>query len=308
MNTKIFVAGGSGFLGQRVVKKLAEQGLVYCQTSLEQGVDFRDFNQTLNYFKQEKPTQVINCAAFVGGIKFGLDRAGEIFYNNSLISANLIEAARQVAVERFINPISNCSYPNVGERKFTEADWWQGPLDESVMVYGMCRKMSWVQAYAYHKQYGLNFINLLVPNMYGPGDHFAEVRSHALGALVMKICQAKKENLPAVAVWGTGRPVREWQYVDDTAEIIIRSLTIEPFIEPVNIGVGQGVSIKELAELIKKLAGYQGQLVFDATKPDGAPYKAMDISRAENIFGSLPKTDLREGVKLTIEYYNKKFS
>jgi len=304
---KIFVAGGSGFLGKRVIKKLQELKLDFCQTSLEEGIDFRDFNQTLEYFEKEKPTVVINCAAFVGGIKFGMEHTGEIFYSNILMSANLIEASYRLKVERFINPISNCSYPNVGERKFKEEDWWQGKLDESVMVYGMCRKMSWVQAKAYNQQYGMNFINLIVPNMYGPGDHFEEVRSHALGALVMKIVKAKTENQPEVIVWGTGKPVREWQYVDDTVEIMIKALEIEPFIEPVNIGVGQGISIKELAELIKKLVGYQGKLVFDATKPDGAPYKAMDITKAEKIFRPLPKTELKDGIKKTIEYYQKNF-
>ncbi len=304
---KIFVAGGTGFLGKRVVKRLKEEEFDFCQTSLSQGVDFRDFQKTLAYFQKEKPRLIINCAAFVGGIKFGLEHQGEIYYNNTLISANLMECSRLIKVERFINPISNCSYPNVGRRKFKEEDWWAGELDGSVMVYGMCRKMSWVQAKAYNQQYSMNFINLIVPNMYGPGDHFEEVRSHALGALIMKIVKAKTENQPEVIVWGTGKPVREWQYVDDTVEIIIKSLTVKPFIEPINIGVGQGISIKELAELIKKLVGYQGKLVFDATKLDGAPYKAMDITKAEKIFGTLPKTNLNEGIKNTIEYYNNNF-
>jgi len=305
---KIFVAGGTGFLGKRVIKRLTEDGYDFCQTSLSQGTDFRDLAATLKYFQKAKPALVINCAAFVGGIKFGLEHEAEIFYNNTVMSANLMAAAQQTAVARFINPISNCSYPNVGERKFKEEDWWAGELDPSVMVYGMCRKMSWVGALAYHQQYGLDFINLIIPNMYGPGDHFEEVRSHALGALIMKMVKAREENQKEVVVWGTGQPVREWQYVDDSVEIIIKSLTIKPFTEAVNIGVGQGVSIKELAELIKELAGYQGKLIFDPTKPDGAPYKAMDISRAEKIFGTLPKTDLREGIKLTIKDYLDNFS
>lgn len=302
---KILVAGGSGFLGKRVVKRLQADGYDFCQTSLSQGVDFRDLAATLKYFQKEKLAMVINCAAFVGGIKFGMEHEAEIFYNNTVMSANLMAAAHQAGVARFINPISNCSYPNVGERKFKEEDWWAGELDPSVMVYGMCRKMSWVGAKAYNQQYGLDFINLIIPNMYGPGDHFEEVRSHALGALIMKMVKARAENQPEVVVWGTGKPVREWQYVDDTVEIIIKSLTVKPFIEAVNIGVGQGVSIKELAELIKELVGYQGKLVFDAIKPDGAPYKAMDINKAETIFGTLPKTDLREGIKKTIEDYEE---
>ncbi|MBT3690495.1 NAD-dependent epimerase/dehydratase family protein [bacterium] len=302
---KILVTGGSGFLGKRVIKRLKEEGYNFCSTSLSEGVDFRNYNQTIEYFKKEKPDIVINCATFIGGIKFGMDHRGEIYYNNTLISNNLIEASRELKVERFINPISNCSYPNVGDRKFKEEDWWQGELDESVMVYGMCRKMSWVQAYAYHKQYGMNFINLIIPNMYGPGDHFEEVRSHALGALVMKIVKAKEENLPEVTVWGTGSPVREWLYIDDTVEILLESLEIEPFIEAINIGVGKGVTIKELAETIKEQVGYEGNLTFDTEKPDGAPYKAMDITKSKKIFKNLPNTELDQGIKQTIEYYYK---
>jgi len=302
---KILVTGGSGFLGKRVIKRLKEEGYNFCSTSLSEGVDFRNYNQTIEYFKKEKPDIVINCATFIGGIKFGMDHRGEIYYNNTLISNNLIEASRELKVERFINPISNCSYPNVGDRKFKEEDWWQGELDESVMVYGMCRKMSWVQAYAYHKQYGMNFINLIIPNMYGPGDHFEEVRSHALGALVMKIVKAKEENLPEVTVWGTGSPVREWLYIDDTVEILLESLEIEPFIEAINIGVGKGVTIKELAETIKEQVGYEGNLTFDTEKPDGAPYKAMDITNSKKIFKNLPNTELDQGIKQTIEYYYK---
>ncbi|MBT4335444.1 NAD-dependent epimerase/dehydratase family protein [bacterium] len=302
---KILVTGGSGFLGKRVIKRLKEEGYNFCSTSLSEGVDFRNYNQTIEYFKKEKPDIVINCATFIGGIKFGMDHRGEIYYNNTLISNNLIEASRELKVERFINPISNCSYPNVGDRKFKEEDWGQGELDESVMVYGMCRKMSWVQAYAYHKQYGMNFINLIIPNMYGPGDHFEEVRSHALGALVMKIVKAKEENLPEVTVWGTGSPVREWLYIDDTVEILLESLEIEPFIEAINIGVGKGVTIKELAETIKEQVGYEGNLTFDTEKPDGAPYKAMDITKSKKIFKNLPNTELDQGIKQTIEYYYK---
>ena len=304
---KILVAGGSGFLGKRVVKKLSLEKANFCQTSLSQGVDFRNFAETAEFFKKEKPEFVINCAAFVGGIKFGLEHLGEIYYNNSLISANLIEASRLAKVKRFINPISNCSYPNVGERKFKESDWWSGELDESVMVYGMCRKMSWVQAHAYNKQYGMEFINLILPNMYGPGDHFEEVRSHALGALIMKIIEAKKNNKPEVIVWGTGKPVREWLYVDDAACVMLEALEVKPFIDPVNIGLSKGVSIKELAETIKQIVGYQGKLDFDTTKPDGAPYKMMDISKSRKIFKNLPRTDLKDGITKTIEYYNNEF-
>ena len=171
------------------------------------------------------------------------------------------------------------------------------------MVYGMVRKAQWSQTWAYTKQYGMKFINLVLPNMYGPGDYFDAERSHALGALLMKITNAKKKNLPEVVVWGTGKPVREWLYVDDGAEALIRALDINYYVDPINIGIGRGISIKYLAQLIKRIVGYKGKLIFDKTKPDGAPYKVMDVSLCRKIFRWLPKTELTEGVEKTYKWY-----
>ena len=303
MLKKIFVPGGSGFLGKRVVKKLEEKGIDYISLSLRDGYDFRNFEQTLKLFKKEKFDAVINCAAFVGGIQYGYEKPGEIFYNNILMSTFLMEASRLTDVKRFINPISNCSYPAHLTKDFKEEEWWDGPLHESVLVYGFVRKASWVQSWAYYKQYGFETINLILPNMYGPGDHFEEKRSHALGALIMKFVEAKRKNLPSVMVWGTGKPIREWFFVDDGAETLIRALKIEPTIEPINVGVGKGISILELAELIKEVVGYNGEIVLDRSKPDGAPYKTMDNTKLKKIFKWEPPTSLREGIEKTVEWY-----
>lgn len=300
---KVFVPGGNGFLGQRVVQKLTEKGISFVSLSLRDGIDFRDFNQTKELFSKEKFDTVINCAAFVGGIQFGYEKPGEIFYNNILMVTTLMEAARLTGVERFINPISNCSYPGHLTKDFKEEEWWDGPLHESVLVYGFVRKASWVQSWAYYKQYGFVTINLILPNMYGPGDHFDETRSHALGALIMKFVEAKKRKLPEVVVWGTGKPVREWLYVDDGAQALIRAMEIEPTIEPINVGVGFGVSISELARLIKETVGYEGKIVFDPSKPDGAPHKTMDNTRLKKIFNWVPPTTLKEGIAATVAWY-----
>ena len=304
---KIFVAGGTGFLGKRVVKYLSENGYNYCTTSLSRGVDFREKEQVEAYFKKEQPEIVINCAAFIGGIKFGLEHEGEIFYNNTLINLNLQECARTNGVKKYINPIANCSYPGDLEENFRESEWWNGPLHPSVLVYGFVKKGTWVNTYAYHHQYGMNFVNFLVPNMYGPDDHFDEVRSHAMGALIMKIVNAKENNLPEVVVWGTGKPVREWLYIDDCVEAFIRSLDIDTGIEPINIGQDIGISIKDLAEKIKKIVGYKGNLVFDATKPDGALYKTMNVDKLKSIFNWLPQTSLDKGIRKTIDWYYEVF-
>lgn len=303
MFKKIFVPGGNGFLGKRVVKKLKERGLDFVSLSLRDGIDFRDFIRTKELFEKERFDAVINCAAFVGGIQFGYEKPGEIFYNNILISTNLVESSRLADVSRLVNPIANCSYPGHLTKDFKEEEWWDGPLHESVMVYGFVRKAAWVQSWAYYQQYGFEAINLILPNMYGPGDHFDETRSHALGALIMKFIEAKRKSLPKVLVWGSGKPVREWLYVDDGAEILIKSLEIKPLVEPVNVGVGKGISILELAELIKEIIAYKGEIILDKSKPDGAPYKTMDNTKLKKIFNWTPPTSLREGLKRTVGWY-----
>lgn len=300
---KIFVPGGNGFVGTRVTRILEARKFKFVSLSQRNGFDFRDFEQTKKIFEIEKFDAVINCASFVGGIQYGYERPAELFLNNIRMATNLMEAARLTGVKRFINPISNCSYPGRLATDFKEEEWWNGPLDESVLVYGFVRKASWVQSWAYYKQYGFKTINLIMPNMYGPGDHFEESRSHALGALVMKFVKARRENQPEVVVWGSGRPVREWLYVDDGAEALIRALDIEHTIEPINIGVGKGISVLELAKLIQETVGYQGKIVLDESKPDGAPYKTMDNARLRKIFGWVPQTNLKNGVRQTVEWY-----
>lgn len=299
---KILVAGGDGFLGKSVAEKLKEGKFNFLPLSLKDGYDFRNFEQTKELFKKEKFDAVINCAAFVGGIQFGYLHPGEIFFNNILISTHLMEAARLFGVKRFINPIPNCTYP-ASLTRFKEKDWWSGPLHESVLTYGQVRKLSWVQGWAYKKQYGFDSVHLIFPNMYGPGDCFEEIRSHALGSLVMKFVEAKRKSLPEVTVWGTGKPIREWLYVGDGAEALVRALEIKPTIEPINIGTGKGISILELAELIKKAAGHKGKIILDKSKPDGASSKIMVINRMKKILNWTPQTNLEEGIKKTIEWY-----
>ncbi|MBI2857794.1 MAG: NAD-dependent epimerase/dehydratase family protein [Chloroflexi bacterium] len=295
--------GGHGFLGQRVCLKLKEKGVNFVALSLRDGFDFRDFAQTKKLFDDEKFDAVINCAAFVGGIQFGYEKPGEIFTNNILMSTNLMEASRLSGVKRFVNPISNCSYPARLTQDFKEEQWWDGPLHESVLTYGFVRKASWVQSWAYSRQYDFQTANLILPNMYGPGDHFEEKRSHALGALIMKFVEAKRRNLPEVVVWGTGTPVREWLYVDDGADILIKALDAAPTSEPINVGVGAGISVLGLAELIREIVGYCGKITLDPSRPDGAPYKTMDNARLKSLFNWVPRTSLKEGIKQTVAWY-----
>lgn len=303
----ILVTGATGFLGKRVCNRLDQLRLQYRKTSLSLGLDLRDSRATADYFAGLKPEFVINCAAFVGGIQFGYKHPSELFANNLLMTISLLEASRQHGVKRIVNPISNCAYPGAATF-FKEDEFWDGPLHESVMVYGFVRKASWVGSWAYAKQHGLDVLNLILSNMYGPEDHFEEERSHALGALIMKIVNAKRQNLPRVVVWGSGKPVREWLHVDDGAEAMVRGLDVTGTTDPLNIGIGKGISIIDLAQLIKETAGYSGELVLDAKKPDGAPYKTVDGSKALAHFGWGPTRSLREGIAETVKYYESQGS
>lgn len=299
---KVLVTGATGFLGRRVCKKLKNQGIEYIPTSLSLGLDLRNKQAVNALWKQWKPEVILNCAAYVGGIAFGYEHPAEIFSNNLEMTINLFEASKNFQVKRIVNPISNCAYPAKASI-FREEEFWDGPLHESVMVYGFVRKASWIGAYAYARQFGMDTINLILSNMYGPEDHFDEKRSHALGALIMKFVKAKRMNEPFVSVWGTGEPVREWLHVDDAAEAMIRAIDIPKHIEPINIGVERGISIAELASLIKKYTGYKGEIEYDISKPDGASFKTVDGSKGQKIFDWSPRIEFEIGVKETIDWY-----
>ena len=298
----ILVTGATGFLGKRVCRLLSERRLEFTPTSLSMGHDLRDMDATLALFQALQPTYVLNCAAFVGGLQFGAKHNVELFHNNLLMTLSLLSAANATKVGRIINPISNCAYP-AKATLFREDEFWDGPMHESVMVYGFVRKASWMGAWAYNKEFGLDVLNLVLSNMYGPEDHFEEERSHAMGALIMKIVRAKRQNLPEVVVWGTGKPVREWLHVDDGAEAMVRGLSAKATVEPVNIGVSQGVSIIEMANLIKGIVGYEGALVLDPTKLDGAPYKTVDGHRGAELLDWKPSRSFAKGVEDTVNWY-----
>jgi GDP-L-fucose synthase len=303
-SVRVLVLGSTGFAGRWVAEKLR---LLRPEASIDGaslclGTDLRDRTQTLRLFDKVRPEHVINCAAYVGGIQYGYIHPAEIFSNNTLMILNVLEASVRSGVRRLVQPISNCAYPEK-ESLFREENFWDGPLHDSVMVYGMTRKMMCTGAWAYARQHGLDTVSLVLSNMYGPGDHFDEVRSHALGALVKKIVDARAEGKGQVTVWGTGRPVREWLYVADGAEAMVRALEIAPHGDIINVGTGRGISVKDLALLIKEIAGWEGEFLFDASKPDGAPHKTVDGSKGRKLLGWGPGTALRQGIENTIRHY-----
>lgn len=298
----VLVTGATGFLGKRVCKRLEQKNIKYDKTSLSLGIDLRDQQETFEIFEKVNPQYVLHCAAYVGGLQFGIKHPAEMFKNNLLMTINLFEACQRYGVKRLVNPISNCAYPG-SATLFRENEFWDGPLHESVLVYGMARKMSWIGAHAYRKQFGVDTINLILSNMYGPEDHFEEERSHAMGALIMKIVKAKQNGESFVTVWGTGKPVREWLYIDDGAEAMVRAMAIESHENPINVGTATGISIKEMAEMIKNTVGYNGDLIFDTTKIDGAPYKTVDGSLGARLLEWVPQMSLQDGIKKTISWY-----
>lgn len=299
----ILVTGASGFLGKRVCRLLSLNGLEFQKTSLSLGLDLRDQKATVDFFLEHRPKVVLNCASFVGGIQYGYKYPADLFKNNSEIINNLFYASSVSKVSRIVNPISNCVYP-AKATLFKEEEIWDGPMHESVMVYGMVRKASWIASWAYAKQFGLDTVNLVLSNMYGPEDHFEEERSHAFGALLMKFIEAKKANKPTVTVWGTGNPVREWMYVDDGADAMIKAMDVKPTTDFLNIGVASGISIKELAFLIQKEVGYAGEIIFDHSKPDGAAFKTVDGSKGNKVLGWSAQTNISEGLKATVNWYH----
>lgn len=298
----ILVLGATGFLGSRVCDHLKNLGLSFSRSSLSLGDDLRSETAAKALFERVRPEHVLNCASFVGGIQWGMKLSANLFDHNSRIIANTFKVCNDFNVRRIVNPISNCVYP-AQATLFRESEIWDGALHETVEIYGLLRKLSWAGSKAYANQFGLDTINLVLSNMYGPEDHFEEERSHALGALIMKIVQAKMKRLPEVIVWGTGKPVREWLYVDDAAQAMVKALDLKPTTGFINIGVGKGISIADMAEKIKSVVGFNGALRFDPSKEDGAPYKTVDGSKGAALMQWKPPTNFEEGLKHTIHWY-----
>ncbi|MBI2596269.1 NAD-dependent epimerase/dehydratase family protein [Candidatus Daviesbacteria bacterium] len=299
---RIFVAGAGGFIGKRTVKILKTRGYNVITSGK---INFKNLNQAKIFFKKQKPQIIINCAIDTGGISYVNKHPGEIFINNTLVSLNLQESARLSGVEKLINILSNSAYPPVNNGLLKEQFWGNGPMHESVLVIGSTSRHTYINSMAFNRQFGIQYSNLIVGNVYGPDDYFDPEKSYALGALIRKIMDAKENSLKEVTVWGSGKPVRDWVYVDDLVEAFIKSIKTrtDPF--PINISSGIGISIKKLALMIQVAAGFRGKLVFDTSKPDGSPYKVMDTSYCKKVFNWVPKTKIEDGIKKTITWYNK---
>lgn len=306
-NKKILITGGSGFLGQYVVKKLIDRGARRENIFIPRSKDYDLREREKCRDVTEGRDIVIHLAANVGGIGYNGEFPGTLFYDNIQMGVNLIEEARKNYVDKFVAIGTICSYPKFAPIPFREETLWDGYPEETNAPYGLAKKMLIVQAQAYRDQYGFNVITLLPVNLYGPGDNFDPQSSHVIPALIKKFVEAKRGNLPEVTVWGTGKATREFLYVEDAAEGIVHATERYNKPYPVNLGSSFEISIGDLAKTIASVLAFKGKIVFDPTKPDGQPRRKLDTMRAEREFGFKSKTTFQEGLRKTIKWYEEQF-
>jgi len=302
---KIVVTGGAGFLGSFVVKKLKEGGCKDVFVPRSKDYDLRNINAVDKLYNDFKPDIVIHLAAVVGGIGANRAHPGKFFYDNAIMGIQMIEQARLHNIEKFVQVGTVCAYPKYTPVPFKEENLWDGYPEETNAPYGLAKKMLLVQIQAYKQEYGFNGIYLLPVNLYGPGDNFDLESSHVIPAMIRKFVEAKMDKEKEVVLWGDGSPTREFLYAEDAAEGIVLATERYDKPTPVNLGAGFEIKIKNLAELIKKIVGYEGKIVWDTTKPNGQPRRCLDVTKAEKEFGFRAKMKFEEGLKKTIEWYEK---
>ena len=302
---RVMVTGGGGFLGQRVVDRLRQAGCRQIFVPRSADYDLVQRDGVLGALRDGRPDVIVHLAAVVGGIGANRANPGKFFYDNLMMGVQLMEEARLAGVDKFVAVGTICAYPKFTPIPFREADLWNGYPEETNAPYGLAKKMLLVQAQAYREQYGFDAIYLLPVNLYGPNDNFDPSSSHVIPALIRKCLEARDADAPSISVWGDGSPSREFLYVDDAAEGIVLAAERYEGSEPVNLGAGAEITIRELVTLIAELTGFRGRIEFDPSMPNGQPRRCLDTSRAEREFGFRAGTDFREGLRRTIAWYEE---
>lgn len=303
MDKRIIITGGSGFLGTRLIGQLESLGVSpsNLRVATSRQTDLRRMDNCLEVTKNVD--LVIHLAAKVGGIGFNKAYPAMLFYDNAVMGIQLLEAARVNDVAKVVVVGTVCAYPKYSPIPFKEENLWDGYPEETNAPYGLAKKMLLVQCQAYRSQYGSNFIYLIPVNLYGPGDNFDPLSSHVIPALIRRMVDAKRANKPSIALWGSGNASREFLYVDDAAQGIIKAAEKYNESDPVNLGTGEEITIKALAGAISKLTGYRGSITWDLSKPDGQPRRSLDVSKAKKYFGFKAKTPLTKGLEETIKWF-----
>jgi GDP-L-fucose synthase len=300
---RIVVTGGGGFLGSHVVERLRAAGCRSIFVPRSAQYDLTRMADVVRMYDDARPEIVIHLAAKSGGIGLNKEKPGELFYANIRMGVEVMEQARVHGVEKFVTVGSICSYPKFTAVPFKEEDLWSGYPEETSAPYGLAKKMLLVQAQAYRQQYGFNAISLIQANLYGPRDNFDPASSHVIPAVIHKCVEMMENGCDTLEVWGTGNPSREFLYVEDAAEAIVLATERYNGAEPINIGTGTEVTIRELVDLIVKLTGFRGRVLWDPSKPDGQPRRCLDTFKAKREFGFEATTPLEVGLKNTIEWY-----
>lgn len=302
INKKVLITGGAGFLGKSLAPVLKSmEAELFIPRSKD--FDLREKNDVLRLFEKVHPEIVIHLAVHGGGIGYMRQNPGAIYYDNIMMNSLIVEYSRIYEVEKFVGIGTVCSYPKFTPVPFKEEDLWNGYPEETNAPYGLTKKMMLVQTQAYRQQYGFNGIHLLLVNMYGPHDDFSLESSHVIPALINKFTDAVKKNKKEVVVWGTGMASREFLYVDDAADAVILASEKYDKPDPVNIGAGSEITIRDLVEIMVELTGFKGNVIWDKTKPDGQPRRKLDTSKAETEFGFRAKTSFYDGLKETLSWY-----
>jgi GDP-L-fucose synthase len=306
-NERIVVTGGDGFLGRCVCGQLRSRGVPDGQILVP---NRRDYDLTSEQavermYADMNPTVVIHLAAEVGGIGANRDNPGRFFYANAIMGIHMIEHARRVGLKKFVQAGTICAYPKLTPVPFREENLWNGYPEDTNAPYGIAKKSLLVMLQAYRRQYGLNGVYLLPVNLYGPGDNFDPQSSHVIPALIRKFVEAQTSGAAEVVVWGTGNASREFLYVEDCARGIILAAERYESSEPVNLGAGFEITIRDLAEKIRQVVGFAGRIVWDATKPDGQPRRCLDTSRAAEFFGFKAQVSFDDGLRLAVEWYRQ---
>jgi GDP-L-fucose synthase len=302
-NRRIVVTGGAGFLGGYVTRGLQKRGCKNILVPKIEDYDFVNINDIVRMYESMKPDIVIHLAAVVGGIGANREHPGEFFYKNLMMGVQLIEQGRLRNIKKFVAIGTICAYPKFTPVPFKEENLWDGYPEETNAPYGLAKKMLLVQSQAYRTEYGFNSIFLLPVNLYGPGDNFNPASSHVIPALIKKCVDAIERKADYIECWGTGKVSREFLYVTDAAEGILLATEHYNGAEPVNIGAGFEITIKELVEKIMALTGFKSEIRWDSSKPDGQPRRRLDVSKAKKYFGFEAKTSFDEGLKATIDWY-----